>query len=156
MDQLFNMKSLEDMLENNKGLIRSQACFLNPSSKEEIDECIAIGNYAFIRAYHSYCSEKSKFSTYASTCIRNAIKDYYSYKDKHKAVQVDLSSRQDRTNINIDDYLPDSLTELERTIVSLKISGHKYNIIANRLNLSIDEIKSMFKSIKNKIRESNT
>ena len=70
--EITNADSEEKMVIDNYGLVVSQAVkFI--AQKQDLDDYIQIGLIGLLKAIRNYDSEKSKFSTFATVCIRNEI-----------------------------------------------------------------------------------
>ena len=60
-----------------------------------------------------------------------------------------------RSTIDFDDFLPENLTELESQVILLKRKGYNFKEISVKLNRHRSNIKKIFDSAINKIRETN-
>ena len=66
-----NKELEEELIHDHYGLVVSQALyFLNDSN---FDDYIQVGLIGLLKAIREHDPERSKFSTFATVCIRNAI-----------------------------------------------------------------------------------
>jgi RNA polymerase sigma factor (sigma-70 family) len=150
-----NDTKLEKLIQDNYGLIVSQALFFKPKNKELLEDCIQTGILAFIRSVDKFDPSKAKFSTYISSCIRNAICDLLkkinkeNYYKKHITAPVSIPSEQ------FWEFIPDNLTNKEKSIIMLKLENYNKDEISLILDCTQKEVTSLFQSAKNKIREAN-
>jgi len=145
----------EKLLQDNYGLIVSQAVYFKPKNSHILEEFIQIGVVAFLKAAGGFKAEKGKFSTYISNCVHNAIYDFI--KKNNKQIHLNIDNMQVIMEIreNIEDYLPASLTDKERAIISLKIHNYSKQEIMEIMDLDAAGLETIFKNIKKTIKNSN-
>lgn len=120
------------------------------------DDLIQEGFIALIKAADNYTEEKGKFSTYAVNYIAGSVKTYINQKDKlirprkyhFKFEQYPVSYIDDLTVLECGTTLDDSideifidqfiqtLSELERKILLLRLEGENKQEIRRRLKIS--------------------
>ena len=101
-------KKQQQMVMENQGLIHQMAKEMNIScTLPEYQDIVSIANIALIRAVKRFDTRKERFSTYACTCIKNAMRLYYRQKNKEKNVISVISiynfiSKDKQGNIIVD------------------------------------------------------
>jgi len=147
-------KELEEQLvHTHYGLVVSQAVrFSNNRSLTE--DYIQIGLIGLLKAIRNYDPEKSKFSTFATVCIRNEI---FRYTRKNKPKNIPLDARTSTIINRTDDwytptegiweYLPDGLTEKEKLVLRMKFENYTHKEIADTICCSKGRIKNILKKI---------
>ena len=127
--------------------------FSLPSSEQE-DLCQE-GRMALYRAALSYDDKSAKFSTYAITCMTNAMVTFakkYTAQNLGKAYDVSPEECEGKASdgtlfaIELDELLSKDgfagLSDYERKVMSMKLSGYKVGEIAKKLG-------KMSKSVEN-------
>ena len=127
-------------------------------NKITLDDYIQAGFIGLLKAIRNHDENKSKFSTFASICIRNEI---LNLKRKHKKDAVVFNenlvlNNQPEEMINhFSDYLPDHLDEEQKFIVKLKLMNYNNAEIAEHLSCSKTTVSNRIKKIAALIKESN-
>ena len=148
----------EQLVREHYGLVVSQALSFLSDNKIDLDDYIQAGFIGLLKAIRNHDESKSKFSTFASVCIRNEI---LNLKRKHKknTVVFDenlVTNNQPEEVINhFSDYLPDGLDEEEKFIVKLKLMNYNNAEIAEHLSCSKSTVSNRIKRITTLIKESN-
>ena len=152
----------ERLIQNNYGLVVSQALsFLSKNSN--IDDYIQAGLIGLLKAIRSYDSHISKFSTFASVCIRNEILKLKSKEDKKRSFRIifdsNLLAKSAAAKYYIResffDYVPDCLTEEENFILKLKLENHTNKEICDFLGCTRNALDKKLEVLFEKIREAN-
>ena len=167
---------MDNLIENNMGLILTIVNRFNPKNQNEKEEYIQDGRIGLWKALTKFSTTGgSKFSPYAWNPIKwEIIKEIRSIQTKYhiefagsgkdiEEYQLKYSNNDKNFSknayINNDsdfwEILPSSLTTLEETTISLKSEGYNFKEISNKLNLDRSRIKKIFDSAVNKIREHN-
>lgn len=145
---------LERLIQDNYGLIVSQALFFKPKTTEDREDLISLATCAFIKGAATFDIDKGKFSTYICSCIRNYITDHLR---KNKGVHyVDLS--KDLIAWPHDEFwelLPDNLTKNEKSVIMLKLDNYSKQEIGDIIGCSKKEVNNLFNKAKKKIKEAN-
>ena len=81
-DDSGNASSEESLVIENYGLVVSQALKL-VVQKQDLDDYIQVGLMGLLKAIRNYNPEKSKFSTFATVCIRNEILKFIKKKKRY-------------------------------------------------------------------------
>lgn len=141
----------------------------DPTQAEDLAQ---IGLIGFLNAVRSYNADtKTSFVTYASRCIRNRIINNLRSGNTGKYIpaqlctpldslidladpamtpeQVFLSQKETR---HIGDIIRKSLTDKEREVFSLYLSGLKYSEIAERLDMSEKAVEGALSRARKKIK----
>ena len=169
--------AMEDLIEKNMGLVLTIVNKFNPKNQTEKEEFIQAGRIGLWKALTKFSENGgSKFSPYAWNPIRwEIIKEINSIKGKKhiefagsgKDVELYAQQRYGRrfdtdpvkTNKTEEstfwELLPNSLTEVEREIIILKLAGYTFKEISTKLNQTRANVKKLFDSSVNKIRETN-
>lgn len=130
----------------------------------DVDELTSIGYYALVKASKKYNKEKSKFSTYATTCIDNAIKD--ELKKVSRIVNKSSSEEElkyiEDTSVDLDEFFKNEiiinaiskLDENSKNIIYLYYFKN-YNLekLAELYNISIATTSRKLKNIRNELRD---
>lgn len=144
---------LEALFDQHYGLLVSQAISFRPPTQTDLDEYIQVAALGMINAIDKYDKNKSKFSTYAICCIRNALKNYLRGQNKFKSdVRLEFEIETKDPTI-IDEYLPDSLTDSEYRIFQMKIEGWTTKDIAEELNWRVHRVRKALGNAYEKIKE---
>lgn len=158
--QTSNSKSLEELVDDNYGLLVSQALLFNPR-QQDLDDYIQVAAIGLIKAIKKFDpsrtvdGKKVKFSTYATVCIRNEIKNYLRDEGKHKLINM-LPETDIPQEINmevLEEYLPKNLTKLERKAITLRVMNYSYEEIALQTNQSRNTIRTCLHNAYRKIRK---
>lgn len=147
-------EELETIIEQNYGLIVSQALSFNPKTKDQLDDYIQLGSLAMIRAVKNFDASKGvQFSTFACHCIANSIKNYI--KKNSKNTEQELLDVRYNVPENFNDLIPDNLSDVEEEIISLKLSNYSIKEIAEKLNYPVVKVRNILHKIYEKIRNAN-
>ncbi len=151
-----NAKELEELLvQKHYGLAVSQA--LSFCGRTNIlEDCIQVGLIGLLKAIRNYDSEKSKFSTFATICIRNEILRFKNKNKKHNNCTsiIDDISYSEKTQIW--EFLPDNLGEEELVILDLKKANFTKKEMCEMLNCSKRELDQKIKRLIKKLKDDNS
>ena len=154
-----NKQELEEQLvRDNYGLVVSQALSFLSDNKIPLEDYIQAGLIGLLKSIRKFEEKKSKFSTFASVCIKNEM---LNLKRKNKKDLVifndDLVSINDPEYMssNFFEYLPDCLTEEDKFIIKLKLTNHTNSEIADFLSCSKSTVSNKIRRIIKVIKESN-
>ena len=152
MDEKNN--ELENLLvHKHYGLVVSQALLFCGRKNNLLEDCIQVGLIGLLKAIRNYDSEKSKFSTFATVCIRNEILKFMK-KQSRQNRRITLRETP-KKEILLWEFQPDNLTEDELDILDMKLQNHTYKEISEAMCCNKNEIKQKVKKILKKIREAN-
>lgn len=133
------------------------------------DDIIQEGFMALIKAADNYTEEKGKFSTYACNYIAGSVKTFINQKDKiirprkyhfkfeqHPvvftediAIECAYTLDESEDLMYIEQFM-DTLSELERKVLSYRLEGENKQTIRRALKISNMLINKIFVSIQNK------
>lgn len=155
-----NKELEEELVHDHYGLVVSQALyFLHDAQDENFDDYMQVGLIGLLKAIREHDPEKSKFSTYASVCIKNAIKNLKTKQEKKDSIKYEYSKVKEGSydiTDNIFDCLPDTLSERQLFIIKLKSQNYTNAEIADLISCTkqnvIEEVDLIIKSL----RETNT
>ena len=143
----------ERLVQENYGLVVSQALsFLDNNSK--IDDYIQAGLIGLLKAIRKYDSNKAKFSTFTSVCIRNEILNLKRKEKSNRKVKVfynsDLVESANKHFIKKESFAefePEYLTEEQKFILRMKLANHTNAEIAEHLSCSRKAFDAKMKNI---------
>ena len=151
---------MKDLVEENMGLVISIVNRFNPKNTTERDDFIQAGRIGLWKPIEKFCESRgTKFSPYAWNPIRWEIMKEIRSAMKHKQVSLNLDDED-----NLGEYLspesfwelvPSSLTEDERAVITLRLEGHNFKDISEKLDRNRSSVKKVFNSAIKKIRDNN-
>jgi RNA polymerase sigma factor (sigma-70 family) len=152
----------EKLVQDHYGLVITQALsFLGDS---HFDDYVQNGLIGLLKAVRNHDPKKSKFSTFATVCIRNEIINLKRKLTKKSARHVVFNSafvdEIVKTNgynkeSNIKEFLPDSLSEEEKFIIKLKLQNYTNKEISDFISCSRDVLLNKIRNIISIIKEHN-
>jgi len=140
------------ILDNQKLIIHIAKKY-HPINHTEMEEYIQCGQIGLLRAIRKHKIEKGKLSTIAWKSIRWEISRYITSQKRHKAER--LTDIEYSLPSQLDEYIPDSLSSLEETVVSLRRNGYTYPEIASQLNSTDYTVRRILERASEKIRSAN-
>ena len=151
-----NKELEEELIHDHYGLVVSQALyFLNDSN---FDDYIQVGLIGLLKAIREHDPERSKFSTFATVCIRNAINNLKEKDEKKDSITFEYAKVVEESyNISekISDCLPDSLTEKQVFLIKLKSQNYTNAEIADLMSITKQEVIKQIDVIIKSLRETN-
>ena len=165
-------KYFEILVKRHKKLIEGKATQFYSNNKMYVDyyDLSQEAFIAFYKAIFSYDPEKeAAFSTYASTCINNALINFIKHEKKNSFKNITNEiiedfSYENSSNIEFDQPLPDNdikdeldellstLEENERNLLIYRLQGKSYKEIADALHIKPKDVDNTYQKIKNKLR----
>ena len=145
------------LIREHYGLVVSQALYLLDNSNFE--DYIQAGLIGLLKAIRTYIEGKSKFSTYASICIRNEMS-----KLKKKLSRSDLTNKMEEFETQfpynskeaILDYLPESFPEEYKFIIKLRLQGYTNKEISEHTLNTKNEVSEKISLIIQILRDANS
>ena len=136
--------------------------FSLPSS--EYEDLCQEGRMALYRAALSYDGESAQFSTYAITCMTNAMITFakkYASQNRGKAYDVSPEECEVEqgavSSLELDELLSKDgfagLSEYERRVMSMKLSGYKVGEIARKLGKMPKSVENTLFRARQKLRK---
>ena len=151
---------MKDLVEENMGLVISIVNRFNPKNTTERDDFIQAGRIGLWKAIEKFCESRgTKFSPYAWNPIRWEIMKEIRSAMKHKHVSLNLDD-EDKLGEYLSpesfwELVPSSLTEDERAVITLRLEGHNFKDISEKLDRNRSSVKKVFNSAIKKIRDNN-
>ena len=147
--------SEQEMVTQHYGLVVHQA--LNfVINKQDLDDYIQSGLIGLLKAIRNYNPDRSKFSTFATVCIRNEILKHAKKQKRQRRQIPNTRPLYYKDGIRFWEAHPDNLTDEEIHILKLKIENYTNKEIAEELACSKNDIKQKMKKLTNKLREANS
>ena len=155
-NKITNKELEEQLIHDHYGLVVSQALYFLEDAN--FDAYIQVGLIGLLKAIREHDPEKSKFSTFATICIRNAINNLKQKHDKKDSVTLQYTKASEGSyNISekISDCLPDSLTEEQMFLIKLKSQNYTNAEIADLMSSTKQEVIRQIDLIIKSLRETN-
>lgn len=146
---------LEKLFIHNFGLVVSQAVSFKPSSREEMDEFVQAGSVGMLKALKRYDPKRGRLSTYCIFCIRKAIELYIRKQRKYEEICQLESDIAYNYSERLEDYLPDTIGDIEKRLLNMSMEGYSYKQIAKKTGINRDVIRNIMNQIYANIREVN-
>ena len=152
----------EELVQDHYGLVVTQA--LSFLGNSHFDDYIQAGLIGLLKAVRNHDPEKSKFSTFATVCIRNEIINLKRKLTKKSAKHVIFDSdfvdeiaraKGYNNESSIKEFLPDFLSEEDRFIIKLKLQNYTNKEIADFMSCSKHVLLNKIKNIISIIKEHN-
>lgn len=129
--------------------------FQNNDKFLALNDLIQIGNIGLLKAIRSFDkNKKTVLATLAITCIKNELINA-TCKRRNLVIPGYVYNEEAPIDININEYLPACLTEVERELITLKLQDYSYSQIGKIKGMSKCKVYNIFKIMYKKIRESN-
>jgi RNA polymerase sigma factor (sigma-70 family) len=110
-------------------------------------DIIQIASLAFVKCYPRFNPEKSEFSTFVYNCMKNAIiSELKKHKRSNKIKQDDeaINKAVDlATEVDIEEFLPDSISQSEKTLILMLRDGYDAKEIQDILGITKKEFKQL-------------
>lgn len=127
-----------------------------PRTKEELDDLVQIGTMGLLKAIRKHDPAKGKLTTIAWGYIRWEIMRYLNNQQLAFTSQDTIVEAQAHLDCeHLWEYLPDTLSKLERQTVMLKIQGHNFEDIGKKLGYTRGWTNKVYKSALRKIQHAN-
>ena len=149
---------MEELIEQNMGLVLSIVNKFNPKNSTEKDAYIQAGRIGLWKALTKYSKNGgSKFSPYAWNPITwEIIKEIRTLTPKLPCIKLDNYTHPEiYPNIPFWEMLPNTLTATELEIIELRQAGYNFKEISTKLKRSRSHIKKHFHTAITKIKEVN-
>lgn len=153
---MINQSNVEQtLLAQNTGLVVKLARSFKPRTKEELDDLVQIGHIGLLKAIRKHDPSKGKLTTIAWGYIRWEIMRYLNNQE-HNIISTEISTNAQSTDVdNLWEYLPDSLSVLEKETMVLKLQGYNFEDIGKRLGYTRGWTNKLYKSAVRKIQNAN-
>ena len=146
----------EELIRKHYGLVFSQALYF--LDDPNFDDYIQSGLIGLLKAIRDYDHSKAKFSTFATVCIRNEIKNTNKKAKRHRLNNHRSVTEKDKQYNNkeaLSECLPESLSEEYKFIISLRIQNYTNAEIAGFLSCSKADVKEKIRMIISILKEHN-
>lgn len=131
---------LENLLvQRHYGLVVSQALSFCRQTNL-LEDCIQVGLIGLLKAIRNYDPDKSKFSTFATVCIRNEILRFKNKNKKHNNCTRIIEDIAYCEKSPMWEFLPDSLSREEFIILDLKKENFTKKEMCEMLDCSKREL----------------
>tara|TARA_Y100000401_G_scaffold99725_1_gene88197 strand:- start:7421 stop:7879 length:459 start_codon:yes stop_codon:yes gene_type:complete len=148
---------MQDLIENNMGLVVSVVESFRPKSCEERDSYIQAGRIGLWKALKKYDSSKgAALSTFAWNPIRWEIIKEIKSSSKNKGFSISqMSNFSYEKDGDFSELYPTSLTEEETFVMELRRCGYKLREICDIVGRGRSYVKKTVYRAISKIREAN-
>lgn len=143
----------EELIHQNIGLVKKIVRIFNPADSDT-EEYYSVGLIGLLMAIRKHDQAKGELSTLAWSCIYNSILNYVKKEKKHPHLSI--------SNIpcyvygdSILEYLPDNLTNIEKSIINLRLQGFTLHEIDHKYNKNNGWAGNQYYDILKKIKEAN-
>ena len=153
---LINKELEEKLIRENYGLVVSQALYF--LGDPNFEDYIQAGLIGLLKAVRNHNEDKAKFSTFATVCVRNEIKNLSTKSRKHGAKNYRSVKEKDRQYDKkeaLSECLPEFLSEEYKFIISLKIQNYTNKEISELISCSKAEVKEKIELIIKLLKEYN-
>lgn len=148
------MENEEKIIQENYGLANSiTQKFYHKNSGLCFEDMLQVSLMGILKAHRNHDPQKSKFSTFATCCIRNDLIKFIKKNKEDTAYTNPISSYV--PDVSISEYLPDSLTDTEKQIVMFLNSKFKNHEIRKKLNMKKTKYEKTVRSLLKKIAIAN-
>jgi len=144
----------DELIKQNIGLVKKIVTIFNPQDKDSYEEYYSIGLVGLLMAIRTLDHTKGQLSTLVWSIVYRSILNYVKKEKKHPHLSI--------SNIpcyvygdNILEYLPDSLTNIEKSIINLRLQGFTLNEIDRKYNKNTGWASNRYYDILKKIKEAN-
>jgi len=108
-----------------------------------------------IKGIRTFDPAKGQMNTYIGTCIKNEILSYLRSQKKNKVI---LDNGYHAIYFDKDklwEILPDSMSQQDKDIISLKLNGNTRKEIAEQIGKTENQVRYIIQKFLIKIREAN-
>jgi len=145
---------MDELIQQNMPLVISIANSFKPKNSTELNDLIDAGRIGLWKALRKYDPDKGKLSTYSWRPIQWAMIQEVR-KNRRFTYMCDISSPVVYDSEAVWEYLPDSLTSLEKQILALRWEGYRFSEICDLVNEPANSIRNKFYRLLKKIKHSN-
>lgn len=141
-------------LENNMGLVISQALSFHPKGLTDFDDYVQAGRIGLWQATKTFDAKKGKFSTYAIPAIRREIAREINKRVSNNSEELEKVA-DDEAPTELWEIEPDTLSNQEKKILYLKYIGCSLSEIAEEFGKSKDWASRHLLEVFEKVRAAN-
>ena len=143
-----------ELILQNMGLVKTIVKKFNPTNQDVYDEYLQIGRIGLLKSIRKYDKSRGSLSTFAWSCIFRSLLNHVNREKKHKLLSISTIPCY-QCGEDIHEYLPNSLTDIEKSIIDLKLKGYTFKEIDNKYNANSGWSSSQYYEIIIKIRKAN-
>ena len=148
-------RELEELLvQQHYGLVVSQALSFC-GRIHPLEDCIQVGLIGLLKAIRNYDPDKSKFSTFATICIRNEILRFKNKNKKHNECSYAIDNISYSEKIQLWELLPENLSEEEFYLLDLKRYNFTKTEMCEILNCSKRQLNQKIDRLIKKLKDHN-
>ena len=137
------------------GLVIKVVQSFNPINSFVFDEYVQAGRIGLLKGIRKYNEDRSSFPTTAWNHVRWGILNYIKQEQKEQPLPITADPSGDQQKENIEDYLPNTLSDRERKVIILRTEGHTFKDIGNMHGFSKSWANYIYHSGIIKIQEAN-
>lgn len=127
-------------------LLASRVKNFNVKDSNDREEIKSIGSLALVKASRTWDPSKSQFSTYATICIDNAIKTFFS--TKKKKFMHNMNYDFDRMEVEDEISSLNDYENLSEFVLKCKALGQTSKEIAQKYNLKVSTVDNLYQKAK--------
>jgi len=148
---------LASLMDKNMGLVVTLVNSFKPKNENEADEFMQLGRIGLWKAINKHDPEKAKLSTLIWHYVKWEILRHL---DKRKKDKTHLPIKDSicgelKNAADIWEFIPDTLNKKEKHVVQLRLEGHTFLDIGEKIGCSRGWANNIFKSAMEKINEAN-
>ena len=144
----------DELVQQNIGLVKKIVNKFNPPNQDVYDEYFQIGLIGLLKAIRKHDKDRAVLSTLAWSCIFRSLLNYINKEKKHKTTSISTIPCY-QCGEDILEYLPDTLTLVEKSIINMKLKGHTFKEIDDHLQSAAGWSSNRYYEIIIKIRKAN-
>lgn len=143
------------LVKEHAGLVVSQALIFHPTKLTGYDDYIQVGYIGLLKAIRNFDPNRgTKFSTFATACIRSEIIREIRRNSPEQNLLVDVSGK-DVKETDMWEVLIDNLTETEKHVLHLRVQGYTYQEIGDTLGFTKSWASETMNNLIGKLKEAN-
>ena len=108
-----------------------------------------------IKGIRTFDANRGNMNTYLGTCIKNEILNYLRLQKKSGIVLDKTYSSRYFDEEKLWEIFPDNMTQQDKDIISLKLSGNTRKEIAKKIGKTENQVRYIIQKFLTKIREAN-
>lgn len=154
--------TIDEMIDNNSKLVYDIAHKLYIQNQGfSVEDLAQVGFLALCRRGDKYDPSRGAVTTFITHCVRNEMIKFIQKNKRRNTVSLNQLPKDDMSYdfeyFDKDEYLNamKSASDLERSIVDLKLSGNSQRAIARTLNISQGTVSKVLNSVRKKIAVSH-
>ena len=144
-----------ELVEKHTGLVIVQAMMFYPTTLSNFDDYVSSGKIGLLKAIRHFDSNKNtKFSTYASICIRREMIREVQRDKEETVIRADTGLADKEAPLELWEILPSNLSDTEKSVLEARIlQNYTLKEIGKQFGRSKQWASTMLKKTMAKIRE---